>query len=175
MLLLLALMGYFWIYAKHLPSNLPDESKIGIGDWGAFGDFMGGLLNPAVAFAAFYWLTQSVKLQKTELAETRKALEESAVAQQLQASSSKDSVLLQAISASLNSIQLELSVYYQIRSEYERGRPSESHNLLTYVRKNSDEMRAVEEKIKTLEKNRNYFQEELIKVMNKFQTSAGPL
>ncbi len=60
--------------------------------WGQFGDYVGGLLNPVVAFAAFYWLTQSVKLQKKELAETRTALEQ-------QAEASAASVRLQALVA----------------------------------------------------------------------------
>ena len=49
-------------------------------DWGAFGDFIGGLLNPLVAFSAFYWLTVSVLIQKQELSETRVALVESSIA-----------------------------------------------------------------------------------------------
>ncbi|EJE52167.1 hypothetical protein PMI14_03145 [Acidovorax sp. CF316] len=64
-----------------------DQSK-----WGQFGDFIGGFLNPLVAFAAFYWLTQSVKLQKKELVDTRAALEE-------QAEAAAASVRLQALVA----------------------------------------------------------------------------
>lgn len=54
-------------------------------DWGTFGDFIGGVLNPLVAFFAFYWLTQSIKLQKEELSETRIALAEASRAQKEQA------------------------------------------------------------------------------------------
>ena len=54
------------------------------GDWGAFGDFVGGLLNPLVAYSAFYWLTVSVLVQKQELNETKKALIDSSKAQQEQ-------------------------------------------------------------------------------------------
>lgn len=54
------------------------------GDWGAFGDFVGGLLNPLIAYSAFYWLTVSVIVQKRELAETKKALVDSSKAQQEQ-------------------------------------------------------------------------------------------
>lgn len=69
-----AYAGYFFGVLKQPLAENADK-------WGAFGDFIGGLLNPLVAFAAFYWLTQSVKLQKQELSETRKALEEAAQAQ----------------------------------------------------------------------------------------------
>jgi len=53
--------------------------------WGTFGDFMGGVLNPVVALLAFYWLTKSVLIQKTELASTQKILKETEDAQRKQA------------------------------------------------------------------------------------------
>jgi len=67
--------------------------------WGEFGDFLGGILNPLVAFAAFYWLTRSVQLQKRELEETRRALEESSEAQKAQAEQSRIAVRLDALVA----------------------------------------------------------------------------
>ncbi|WP_053842932.1 hypothetical protein [Paracidovorax avenae] len=69
----------------------------GPGTWGEFGDFLGGLLNPLVAFAAFYWLTRSVQLQKSELEESRRALEESSEAQKQQAEQGRVSVRLDAL------------------------------------------------------------------------------
>ncbi len=53
--------------------------------WGAFGDFFGGLLNPLIALLAFYWLTQSVLIQKTELSKTQQILIETKKAQEEQA------------------------------------------------------------------------------------------
>ena len=55
------------------------------GDWGTFGDFVGGILNPLVAFSAFYWLTVSVLIQKKEFSKTAEALEETSKAQKEQA------------------------------------------------------------------------------------------
>lgn len=46
------------------------------GDWGTFGDFVGGTLNPLLAALAFYWLTSSIRLQLQELRETRNVLKE---------------------------------------------------------------------------------------------------
>lgn len=43
-------------------------------DWGQLGDFIGGVLNPLLALSAFYWLTQSVIVQKDELSDTRDIL-----------------------------------------------------------------------------------------------------
>ncbi|MEJ7804855.1 MAG: hypothetical protein WKG03_02900 [Telluria sp.] len=73
--------------------------------WGQFGDYLGGLMNPLIAFGAFYWLATSVLLQKTELAETRAALVNSHKAQQQHA----DTVLATARLQTLN-IRLSLAV-----------------------------------------------------------------
>ena len=54
--------------------------------WGAFGDFIGGILNPFVAGCALYWLTRSIRIQRAELVATKKELAESRLAQQNQAS-----------------------------------------------------------------------------------------
>lgn len=108
-LLLGSLIGYFWFYVKHLPPDPTATDRLGIGDWGAFGDFMGGLLNPIVAFAALYWLTQSVKLQKTELAETRKALEGSEQAQKAQADHSAQNLRIASRAALVSALQSQIS------------------------------------------------------------------
>lgn len=59
---------------------------------------MGGVINPLIAFGACYWLATSVLLQKTELADTRKALEASQEAQQQHA----DTALLAARIPTIN-------------------------------------------------------------------------
>ena len=50
-------------------------------EWGQFGDYLGGLLNPVIAFCAFLWLARGVLLQRQEMREAYKALKESAEAQ----------------------------------------------------------------------------------------------
>lgn len=95
--------------------------------WGQFGDYIGGLLNPLIAFLAFYWLTQSVLLQKEELSETRKALTESASAQSNQVKLAARTAEINASSAllaSYNSDLLRLSedsrfILEQIASQYD--------------------------------------------------------
>ncbi len=67
-------LGWFYFLQEQSVSS---DTQI----WGAFGDFIGGILNPIIAFSAFYWLTVSVLVQKKELEETRKALTESSAAQ----------------------------------------------------------------------------------------------
>lgn len=92
---LLTYMVWFWLVKQQPLSNNSDT-------WGAFGDFLGGVLNPVVAYAAFYWLTQSVRLQKRELSETRLALQEAATHARM-------SVRLDALTALTNSIASEIS------------------------------------------------------------------
>ncbi|QMV72979.1 hypothetical protein HS961_09070 [Comamonas piscis] len=67
--------------------------------WSALGTFIGGVLGPLVAFAAFYWLTESVKIQRVELKKAHEALMESAAAQKEQSEGSKKLVRINALSA----------------------------------------------------------------------------
>lgn len=66
------------------------------GDWWTFGDFMGGTLNPILAFLSFLALLQTIKIQSKELKnstkelkETRKATRDSAEALKEQSNSIK--------------------------------------------------------------------------------------
>lgn len=45
------------------------------GDWGTFGDFIGGTLNPTLAFLSFLALLQTIKIQSKELKKSSEALE----------------------------------------------------------------------------------------------------
>ncbi len=77
----LVLIAYF--------SNFHVSVSVDNGDWGTFGDFFGGILNPVIASFALYWLITSVNLQIQELKKTNEALEktvETAEKQQNQAS-----------------------------------------------------------------------------------------
>ena len=102
-------------------------------DWGTFGDFIGGLLNPAIAYMAFYWLTVSVLIQKTELSETRIALTESRDAQRDQARSTEKAMRMQAITIQLEAVNTELRSLYEYRSfvlEHGSG-PNINYQMLT--------------------------------------------
>lgn len=50
-------------------------------DWGPFGDFFGGVLNPILAFCSFIALLYTIHIQQNELALTRVELKRSVVAQ----------------------------------------------------------------------------------------------
>ncbi|HVI25367.1 MAG TPA: hypothetical protein VM576_04130 [Xanthomonadaceae bacterium] len=104
MLVVSAYVLWFWLVKREGLSSDPEI-------WGQFGDYLGGLLNPLVAFAAFYWLTRSVALQKQELAETRAALEATSESQERQATSAQTSVKVAALSALINSIMGEVQIH----------------------------------------------------------------
>lgn len=55
-------------------SNFHVSVSIKNEDWGTFGDFIGGILNPIIAAFALYWLITSVNLQIQELKKTNEAL-----------------------------------------------------------------------------------------------------
>ena len=78
-------------------------------EWGQFGDFIGGMLNPVIAYLAFYWLTRSIVLQKEELTDTRKTLQTSAQAQLKQERHAARTAHLNALNSLLNSFNNDLS------------------------------------------------------------------
>ncbi|UTJ06212.1 putative phage abortive infection protein [Arcobacter roscoffensis] len=59
------------------------------GDWGTFGDFVGGSLNPLLAFLSLIALLTTIKIQTQELSETRKEIRASSRALQDQSESAK--------------------------------------------------------------------------------------
>lgn len=135
LILISAYLIYFGMVLGQMPAQ--DAEK-----WGQFGDFIGGLLNPIVAFAAFYWLTQSVKIQKLELYETKKALQDAAKAQHETAEAQKEAVhqqketakaqmeaaVAQQESAKCSALLLRAAIHEALmRYELEEKRSSQNH------------------------------------------------
>lgn len=118
-----ALIGAYFTYfvlVVGLPAAVdPDK-------WGTFGDFFGGLMNPIVAFAAFYWLTQSVKLQKQELADTRAELRAAAEAQRQLVENGVLTARLSALAALANAAHDDLAINRQIQESIVADVPTES-------------------------------------------------
>lgn len=74
-------LSYFcWFYLKN-----QQPISLNSADWGAFGSFFGGILSPVIALFAFYWLTQSILIQKKELSETQSVLKATEAVQKEQA------------------------------------------------------------------------------------------
>lgn len=61
--------AYAFVFGKYGWSTNPDS-------WGQFGDFMGGLLNPLISLFTLSVAVKVWQLQKTELGQTRNALED---------------------------------------------------------------------------------------------------
>lgn len=93
----------FWFVVKN-----GQGLSVDAGVWGTFGDFVGGLINPLIAYFAFYWLTQSVLIQKTELSETKDALVSAQEAQHKQAVVALKAASLQSFSIRLRAINQEI-------------------------------------------------------------------
>ncbi|EOW9210723.1 Hypothetical protein VCSRO12_3536 [Vibrio cholerae] len=78
---LLALVIVLSIYSWNFDGALSSEH----GDWGTFGDFVGGTLNPLFSFSGLIALLLTIVLQSHELEETRKELSRTAAASESQA------------------------------------------------------------------------------------------
>lgn len=95
--LVLTVSYFSWFIYHSIPVS------INSGDWGTLGDFIGGILNPIIAFSAFYWLTKSVRIQKEELGETRATLDDTLAAQGAQ-------IKISAYTALISSATSEVAV-----------------------------------------------------------------
>ncbi|WP_205755155.1 hypothetical protein [Azotobacter chroococcum] len=114
-----ALLYLLWFVAVNDQKLSTDAAR-----WGTFGDFVGGLINPLIAFFAFYWLTKSVLIQKTELSETKTALQETQRAQEAQARIALKTAQLQSLNIRLSAVNHKISherdYMRYILSEYQR-------------------------------------------------------
>jgi len=77
------------------------------GNWGTFGDYIGGILNPVIAAFAFYLIAKTYELQKKELEETRKLLKVSTDAQEGQIKLAALTALLNSNLTRINLLKLE--------------------------------------------------------------------
>ncbi|WP_143290047.1 hypothetical protein [Delftia sp. 60] len=116
-------------YAVYFGVFLNQRLDLNSDKWGAFGDFFGGILNPLVAFAAFYWVTQSVALQRMALIDAkeaaRSAAEAATMAQQTMLENGRTSVRLAALTALVNVAQADSAVAREIQEAILRDRPSD--------------------------------------------------
>ncbi|ENU19170.1 hypothetical protein F994_02026 [Acinetobacter bohemicus ANC 3994] len=93
-------------------------------EWGAFGDFIGGILNPTIAAFALFWLITSVNLQIKELRKTNEALAktvETAEKQQNQTSIQNfESLFFQLLKTKNDSLD---DIEYKRQDNNEQGQP----------------------------------------------------
>jgi len=65
---IIVISAYIWNFNEYKIS----EKAV---DWGTFGDFVGGTLNPTLAFLSFLALLQTIRIQSKELKKSSEALE----------------------------------------------------------------------------------------------------
>lgn len=108
-------VGWHWVLpwiadervVKALSDFFPNDTATG--KWGEFGDFVGGILNPLIAGGALFWLIRSVTIQRTELAESRRALNDSAESQRQQVDESKRIARINALSALVTTLESQIT------------------------------------------------------------------
>ena len=115
--LVLVVLG---LYFGNFHYGLSDKND----DWGTFGDYFGGILNPILAAFVLYWIVETYKLQKTELQETKRLI--------------NDQVKLAALTALLNSNLTRISLLKSERIELLNEIPVNLRHQATDTRSNED-------------------------------------
>jgi hypothetical protein len=92
---------YFFNFNSHILKNEDwwkffQNLSTDAGNWGTFGDYVGGILNPVIAAFAFYLIAKTYELQRRELKLSTDAL--------------NDQVKLAALTALLNSNLIRISL-----------------------------------------------------------------
>jgi len=106
-MLLFVLSVYLFYFGVKLGLPLTKDPNV----FGTFGDFVGGVLNPVVALFAFFWLSKSVLIQKLELSETKRALQDSSKEQAKQAKLMYSTTLLTSLNTQINSVIEEIKLH----------------------------------------------------------------
>lgn len=87
-----------------------DSKPGGSAEWGAFGDFVGGIANPLLGFVTIWLLVSSLRLQARELKESTEAVRQSA----------KELGMTREIHGNQKTLQLRDGVRPQIIDEYQK-------------------------------------------------------
>lgn len=111
-ILVLAIIGVVGAYYLRFGHCMNLGAATDPGDWGAFGDYIGGLLNPLISLFAFYWLGSSVRLQVQQIDDSAETMKQTALHQKKQAELELQSQELATINLELTAIQNEIN-YHQ--------------------------------------------------------------
>ena len=77
MFLIIAAIAIIIVYGSYMLNFSDQVISKSSGDWGTFGDFIGGTLNPTLAFLSLLAILQTIKIQSKELGNSTRALENS--------------------------------------------------------------------------------------------------
>jgi hypothetical protein len=138
--LVLMVLFFYWFWFSYFKSNVLSGASEA---WGQFGDFIGGVFNPLVAYLALYWLTRSIRLQREELLEARKALQETSESQAKQVKYAQVHVRVAVLTALIDSNVIEIQtkrMYLQFIFDQDSMKKSNAGRLIDGSYKDGVEM-----------------------------------
>lgn len=112
--LVLAVIAAVSGYALWFGHELDLKTATNPADWGAFGDYIGGLLNPLISLFAFYWLGSSVRLQIRQIDDSAETMRQTATQQKAQAELALKSQELASINLELTAVQNEIDYHQRL-------------------------------------------------------------
>ncbi len=134
-----------------------------VSNWGAFGDYFGGILNPLIAGVALYWVMVSVKIQLHELKMANLALQDSIKMQADMAKLQKNSSEINAYNSYISAINADLSAFYEVRSRIEsRLRDVDVEFAIDDVIELKKKLSCVDRDLEALMMERRHFREMLM-------------
>jgi hypothetical protein len=133
-LLVLALIGAVSWYAWWFGHKLELEIATDPADWGSFGDYIGGLLNPLISLFAFYWLGSSVRLQIQQIEDSTETMKQTAGHQKTQAELALQSQELVTINLELTAVQNEIAYHQSLLVAWlEQSNIETAHEITVYT------------------------------------------
>lgn len=158
---------FFLFFVLSATISVPIWLHFQSGDWnlsyetnGQIGDFIGGILNPLIAFLALIWIAKGVKMQKQELEETKRALTDSAQAQKTQAIASAALVQLNALTALVTALNNEESNINREIAEL-----LQNDKKIGFIGVNNEKISTLESKRAIASKSRKEYSEKIVKYL----------
>lgn len=98
-----SILAYTLNFYSHTISGDP-------GDWGALGDYLGGIANPLISTIALAFIVKAYYTQKEELKETKEALRDAAEHSRAAAEAQAELVAANKVQCQLTQKQLDISI-----------------------------------------------------------------
>lgn len=114
----LSLIAYgliIYIYYKQFGIRIGEQRA----DWGTFGDFIGGTINPLFSFMSFLGLLYAVSLQRKELLRAERSLEEEREAQRRSLIQSRNDERRIEVETALKSVSEEIESIFLMPHQFE--------------------------------------------------------
>ncbi|MDP2506888.1 hypothetical protein [Oceanobacter sp. 3_MG-2023] len=109
-IVIIGYLGYFFGYLKYVPSTEP-------GDWGTFGDFVGGLVNPMIGLAGLYMLVSTLRQNQRVIEQAEDSLHK----------------MQTALDQSQHALEVQRAEFELTRKEHEGSREAQEQLARTNV------------------------------------------